>query len=235
MQNDDPTRAVVSDQVPPTRRLSPSARILGWIFTLYLKFSSLTWSTEWVGRDRLEQMIQNGEKVLLVFWHGKYVPLFVVLRGRPVCVVSSLSFRGDVITAISRHFGYACVQIPDHGGTHAFELMKSAFSLSQIGGIAVDGPMGPYHVVKHGAIRMASDLGFELMPVSIAARHKKVLVHRWDRMELPWPFGRVCVVFGEPFAVPSGVTAADMAACSQHLHDAILAVDRCAEERLADH
>ncbi|MEX2287675.1 MAG: DUF374 domain-containing protein [Planctomycetaceae bacterium] len=235
MQNIGPTCAVTSDQTIPTRRLSPRVRILGWLCALYLKLSSLTWFKKQVGHERLEQMIQDGERLLFAFWHGKYVPLFVVLQGRPVCVATSLSFRGDVIRAICSHFGYACIQLPDHGGFQAFESMKSGFSLSQIAAIAVDGPTGPYHVVKHGAIRMASDLGFKLMPVSVAARRKKVLAHRWDHMEIPWPFSRVCVVFGEPFSVPPGVTAADMAACSQRLHDAIVAVDQYAERRLAAH
>jgi hypothetical protein len=110
--------------------------------------------------------------------------------------------------------------------------MRQALTAHQAGGMAVDGPRGPYHVVKRGAIQLASELGFALLPVSVASRRKRVLRHRWDRMEIPRPFTRVCLVIGEALTVPAGLTRDEVEPWARRLHDALEAGDRLAGEKV---
>jgi lysophospholipid acyltransferase (LPLAT)-like uncharacterized protein len=83
--------------------------------------------------------------------------------------------------------------------------MVAALAEARAGAVAVDGPLGPFHRVKSGVIRIASALGFELLPGSVDSRRKMVCYKRWDRMEIPMLFTRVCLVIGEPIQVPSGL------------------------------
>lgn len=215
----------------PTRRHGLRARILGRIGAWFLRLAAASWRVEVEGLDRFNRMFARGDRFLLTFWHGKYIPLFPQFPDHRICVFSSESLRGDVIAEVCRQFGYECVQIPDHGRDRSLDLMRKVLADYIAGAIAVDGPLGPYHVVHRGAIQLASELGFVLLPTSVVSRGKRVRADRWDRMELPRLFTRVYLVIGEPINVPVGLTPKEVADWVRRLHDAIEAVDRRAEEK----
>ena len=216
----------------PKNRSRPRARILGWIWVWLLRLQRATWHSEVEGLERLDERIARGKRTLLTFWHGKYLPLFALLQGRTACVFTSQSFRGEVIAEMCRCFGYTCVQIPDDARHRSLDLLRQALVTHRMGGIAVDGPLGPYHVVKHMPIQLASELSFVLLPVSVASRRKWVLTRRWDRMEVPRPFTRVYLVIGEALEVPPSLTRGAVELWGRRLHDALEALDRQAEEKV---
>ena len=231
LQTSEPTtRPVSGGRCAFHSRAGLRARIVGCFYALLLRARGATWRKQTAGLERIDRRLASGERILFAFWHGKYVPLVVLLRGRRACVVTSRSFRGDVIAEICRWFGYESMQIPDHGGEHSLDLMRQALGDRQAAAIAVDGPLGPYHVVKRGAVQLASELGFALVPVSAAARAKRILADRWDRMEIPGLFSRVSVAIGDPIYVPSRLTAEEVQRFAQELHDALEDVDRRAEQ-----
>lgn len=200
-------------------------RILYWL----LRLQRWTWRVHIEGRERLTQLYAGNKRFLFCFWHGKYVPLFPLLKGYQACVVSSRSERGSVIAEICRNFGYESAQIPDQPGRDSLMLMGDALSEAQAGALAVDGPLGPRHRVKHGVIRMASARGFDLLPVSLDSRRKMVFNKRWDRMEFPLPFTKVCLVFGEPIKVPPEFRPGQARGLVDNLAKAIARLDKKAE------
>ncbi len=206
------------------------ARLLGWLWASLLRIQCTTWRKRFEGLDELDRILKEGRKVLFSFWHGKYVPLFALLRGRPACVFTSQSRRGEVLEEICRRFGYDCVQIPVHGSGQALELMLRALASHQNGAIAVDGPLGPYHRVKRGAIKLASELGYVVVPASVSARRKRVMKHRWDRLEVPGLFTRVGFAIGRPMEIPPNLSVEEMKSWVKRLHDALESLDRRAEE-----
>lgn len=177
------------------------------------------------GRDRFDRLVENGDRCILCFWHGKYVPVLTIMRGIDGCVFTSAARRGDIIAQIGRDFGFRCTQMPDRGGHRSLRLMETALSQVQVAGIAVDGPLGPYHQVKQGVVRLASRLGFLLLPVSVDAHRKCVLKKRWDLMEIPFPFTEVCLVIGDPIAVPTSLRPEGIADCSSQLGQALESLD----------
>ena len=206
------------------------ARVLGFFWAWLLRLQFATWRKRCDGMQRLDQILGEGRRVMFSFWHGKYVPLFALLRGHQACVFTSESARGDVIVDICRRFGYHCVQIPDSGRGYSLNLMRQALANHQNGGIAVDGPLGPYHRVKKGAVKLASEMGCVIVPASVYARHKRVLKHRWDRMELPRLFTRVGFAIGEPIIVPSQLGAEDLRRYTETVHESLEALERQAAE-----
>jgi lysophospholipid acyltransferase (LPLAT)-like uncharacterized protein len=219
--------------IPPfgdAPRPSRKARLLGWIWSACLRLQCATWRKHCEGLERLDQVLADGRPVLFCFWHGKYVPLFALLRGRPACVFTTRSTRGEVIAEVCRRFGYACVQVPAKSQGQAYEIMRRALSLHRNGGIAVDGPLGPYHRVKRGAMKLASELGYLVVPASASARRKRVFRHRWDRLELPGLFTHVGLAVGEPLEVPARLGAESAKALAAELRTALEALDRRGEE-----
>ena len=126
----------------------------GRIFSSLLRLQSRTWQVRVDGRDYLDQLYFSKERFLICFWHGKYVPVFSLLEGYKALVVTNQSVRGNVISEMCRNFGYQTTRIPDQSGQGALNFMGKALSESRVGGLAVDGPLGPRHVVKNGIIRI---------------------------------------------------------------------------------
>ena len=180
-------------------------RISGFLHSMGLRLACMTWQKQYNGLKELDYRLANGERLILIFWHGKYVALLPLFRNRDACVFTSLSSRGDVIADILTRFGFTSHQIPDHGGDHSLAIMRNALSQGQSAAIAVDGPLGPQHIVHRGAIQLASSLGHSLVPASVAISRKRVITARWDKLELPRLFSRVQLVIGQPFCIPENV------------------------------
>lgn len=210
---------------PPWR-----ARLLALLWGLAFRLQLATWQKEVHGLENLDGLIARGVPALGAFWHGKYTPLFALLRGRRAVIFTSLSFRGGVIAEICRLFGYRPVQIVDRGGEESFDRMRQALAGAGVCGIAVDGPLGPYHLVKRGPIRLASELGFRIVPITFAAGRSRIATERWDRMEVPRLFSRVVFVLGEPLEVPAGLDAEGVEAWAARLGATLKELDRRAAE-----
>jgi hypothetical protein len=64
----------------------------------------------------------------------------------------------------------------------------------------------------------------------VGSRRKIVLNRRWDRLELPLPFTRVCLVFGDPIKVPSDLCNGQIRQLASHLTEAITELDDKAQD-----
>jgi len=73
--------------------------------------------------------------------------------------------------------------------------------------IVPDGPRGPRHEAKDGALQLARATGLPLVVVGAAAWPARRL-GSWDRMVVPRPFARVAVVLSGPVVLPADRAAA---------------------------
>lgn len=76
--------------------------------------------------------------------------------------------------------------------------------------ITPDGPRGPVHEFKPGPVLLAQLSGKPILPISIAAS-PCIRFRTWDRFELPLPFSRIVIAYGEPVRIPRGVDAERLA------------------------
>jgi lysophospholipid acyltransferase (LPLAT)-like uncharacterized protein len=186
------------------------ARLLGLAWASGLRLLAATWRMTFVGLESAEETLAH-EAVLVGFWHGKTLPLYVLFRNRGALIFTSRSFRGSVIAEICRHFGLATQSLPDHGGDEALAMMRNAAAGRRLVGVALDGPLGPFHVVKRGSIQLASEAGLLFLPLALTSSRACISKRRWDRMEIPLPFTSITVAAGAPVAIPPGVRASDVA------------------------
>lgn len=217
------------------RRPGLRARILAFVYSTALRLQLATWRQEVHGLEPLDDLLARRVPVLVAFWHGKYTPLFALLRGRRAAIFTSASFRGDVIAGICRRFAYRPVQLQDHGRDRSLESMRRALREIPACGVAVDGPLGPYHAVKRGPVQLASELGLLVVPVTFAARRSRVARHRWDRMEVPRLFTRVVFLVGEPMAVPAGLDEVGVRKWAARLARVLETLDAEAHSRVRGH
>jgi hypothetical protein len=128
----------------------------------------------------------------LAYWH----------REQGIHVLASEHRDGEMLGQTIRRLGFGHVRgSSTRGGTRAIlelaALSRAGFDTA----FTVDGPRGPRHVAKPGAIEVARLSGAAIVPVTAASRRHRSFAS-WDRFELPWPFTRVVVRYGEPLMVP---------------------------------
>jgi len=206
-------------------------RFLGFLTASLLRTLSATWRVKQKQLERLDQGLIEGERFLVIFWHGKYLPLFPLLRGREGCIFTTFSFRGLVIRDLCRRLGYTCLTLPQNHGMQRMSDMQQALQPWNLAALAVDGPLGPYHKAKSGAVRLASTMGYTVLPVTTASRWK-LEMQRWDRMELPLPFSKVVLMVGTPIRVPESLDPVDIGRWKETFNSALEALDQKAEREL---
>lgn len=223
-----------ADQSSGTIWRRAAVAAVAWGAELILRAWHASWRKDMQQVGRLDELLHGPSPVLVAFWHGKYLPLFALLEGRRATVIAGDSFRGDVIARLSRRFGHEVVLIPTGPESGSSTDLEAILGPAHTVAVAVDGPLGPYQMVKPGLLRLASDLGFVILPVSVAAAQKSVQKARWDRREWPWPFARIALSVGEPMSVSPAATRDDLARCAVRLREALLDADREAERRACD-
>ncbi|WP_412852624.1 hypothetical protein [Ectothiorhodospira shaposhnikovii] len=81
--------------------LSPQSgtvvHLLGLLIATLLRLLGATWRLETRGLEPLSKLLADDRRVLLVFWHGGYLPLFPLLRGHKAAILTSDSLRGRII------------------------------------------------------------------------------------------------------------------------------------------
>lgn len=213
-----------------------SQRLVTHSIGSFIAFCYRKWSNSWCRDEeeivRLDRLIDNGERVIVVFWHGKFIPLFAMLEGHDATVFTSDCFRGEIISRICNRFGYQPSLISPGGQGNAFRHVQKTLKSAKLGAFAVDGPLGPNHQAKPGAIRLASSLGHLIVPVSMACNSKRVMTKRWDKRELPHWGSTVSLAIGDPIRIPKGLRARDIDGWNRKVMAAIEDVDRRAEERI---
>lgn len=192
-----------------------------------------TWRTRIEEIGRLDDLLARGQRLVGCFWHGDYIPLFILMRNRDATVFTSASFRGQVISRLCRHFGYRSALIPERG-EEAYEQMREAATGARLVAVATDGPLGPHHAPKRGTIRLASELGMALLPISVAASARWVDASRWDQRTIPRPFSRVAIAVGEPMRVPPRLSEDEIETWRGTLREALDATDAEARSKLDD-
>lgn len=171
-----------------------------------------------------------GRPVMLAIWHSELFALtgygMTMLDGRLATVVSD-SRDGELIAQVLTRINYGTARgSSTRGGLKALIALKRHMDQGRIGVITVDGPRGPRHRVKDGAVYLAHKTGALLFPVRCRPSRKHVFQRSWDRFELPTPFCRCPVYFGEPLCFEGdrpdeAMLAAGRQRLEQALHEAL--------------
>ena len=134
-----------------------------------------------------------------------------------VRLMASRSRDGEIIARLVRWIGGKTARgSSSRGGGKALLEMVNALGPHDFAAIAVDGPRGPRHEVKDGILLLAKRTGLPVVPMAGGAAHKWI-AGSWDRLEIPRPFSRTTMLFGEPLHVPANADAAAIAGLREEL------------------
>jgi len=146
---------------------------------------------------------RDGGGLIFAMFHGPHFPVLWSYRNHGLCVITSRSADGEILTRIMTSFGYTAVRgSSSRGGTRALVDLARLVSAGRDTGIAVDGPRGPRLIVKPGVVLLAKLTNCMIIPIG-SSLDRYWQINSWDRYRIPKPGARALVVCGDPIDVPA--------------------------------
>jgi hypothetical protein len=134
---------------------------------------------------------------VVAFWHDEMLPIWAFFARKhgntPLSALTSLSKDGDILAQLLSDWKYHVVRgSSSKGGKEALEQMV-VLAAHNLLLITPDGPRGPRHTMKAGAVITTQRADVPLYLCRMAARGHR-FERSWDKFLLPYPFARVRVV-----------------------------------------
>lgn len=167
-----------------------------------IRLLGITWRLEWRGLEHLRTARDMSPQAIFAFWHGRLLVLSFSHRHRNIQVLASEHRDGDLMGRTITWLGFGHLRgSTTRGGARALRDLSTVLRAGLDVGLTIDGPRGPRGVVQQGAIELSRMTGSAVVPISNAARPRRLL-QSWDRFQVPYPFAKVLIAYGEPFIVP---------------------------------
>jgi lysophospholipid acyltransferase (LPLAT)-like uncharacterized protein len=162
----------------------------------------------------MTSMEEQGQSIIFALWHDELFPLTYLHRNEGVVAVVSSSKDGELLARVMEGLGFGTVR--GSSSRKGLKAMLAALKEVRTKGrhvvLTVDGPRGPRHQAKPGAVFLASKAGVPILPVRVRISRAKIFEKAWDKFQLPLPFARCEAIYGEPYQVPEKLDASTLAA-----------------------
>ncbi len=206
---------------------------LPWIVYLFYRLWTATWRVERVESDGLKKAIAAGEKLIFAHWHGDELKIVPMVTPYRIATMTSTSKDGQLIDFSIRKLGGATSRgSSTRGGIGALKGLIRLVGQGYRASMAVDGPKGPLHKVKPGVFELSRLAKARIVPVGAATDRAILFKKSWNKAELPKPFAKVVILFGEPFAVISKDESPKDPALTARLENEIARACQFASEHL---
>ncbi len=149
------------------------------------------------GIDNVDALLaEYDRKILSPNWHRSIIFSVYVHRARKGAVLASRSRDGEMISAVLHRLGYHTARGSsgrNKGGHLGLKAFVEYVNKGNPGGIAVDAPLGPPHVVKRGIILAAAKTGAPLL-LQVWYARPNFRFKSWDGTMIPKPFSEIVMI-----------------------------------------
>ena len=191
-----------------------------------------------LGEGRLQRAIADYGVVIPVYWHQQQLLPTKYLIGHhadglKLGFLVSPSVDGEMPAMIVQRAGAHAIR-GSSSATGARALRDYYLAITRDGispAITPDGPNGPSHEFKPGAILLSQLSGKPILPMAFAAR-RAYLFPTWDKFILPLPFTTTVLAIGEPRVVPKRFDASGLAQWQERMRIELEALYAAAREAL---
>ena len=176
-------------------------RIADWGFYILIKLIGATIRFETEGKENLESIEKGGKIPIYAVWHDRIFLGSYYLRRRGIVFLTSQSLDGEYIARFLQRFGYGAIRgSSTRGGAKGLVEMIRGTKRGLSMGFTVDGPKGPRHKAKSGALLLAKKTGNPVLPFILQPR-RFWTINSWDKLQIPRPFTRAVFIYGTPITV----------------------------------
>jgi lysophospholipid acyltransferase (LPLAT)-like uncharacterized protein len=156
----------------------------------------------------VDQLIDSDALFAPCYWHQNHILCTSTIkqwirRGHSTAFLISGSVDGEVPARIAQAWGAEVIR--GSSNTSGALVLRDMHAMMKRGVSVVttaDGPLGPQHRFKEGAVLMARIGGAPMVALGSAADRAWVLGKRWDKFVIPKPFANVAVCVSEPIIIP---------------------------------
>ncbi len=176
-----------------------------------------------INKKIITELEKQNQNYILGFWHGTMLLPWYLNRNKNFAGLTSKSKDGDLLAKILKKWKYKVLRgSSSEGGDIALGLMidfaKNGYSIA----ITPDGPKGPPHKLKAGAVIAAKKAGLPLVLAGIGFKNKRYL-KSWDSFQIPKFFTKVNVIYSDPVYVGENLsreeTSKIIELCEKKLND----------------
>lgn len=199
-------------------------RFLGsYLLTHSLDALCKTLQVSYKNKKIIDDFRKKKENYVLAFWHGTMLPSWFLHRNDGFAALTSKSKDGDLLAKQLKHWNYKVVRgSSSKGGDVALGIMvdhaKNGYSIA----ITPDGPRGPEHKFKAGAVITAKKSGVPVVLMGVGIKSKKKL-KSWDKFQIPNPFSKIKIIYSDPIYVDPNLsydeTSKIIEECEQKLNE----------------
>lgn len=161
----------------------------------------------------------RNHKAIFIFWHGKmFCGWWLFKDSKPGAMISK-SKDGELLAGLLHSWGYKIYR-GSSSSEGKLALEKIVNDISEISKVVItpDGPRGPAKEIKNGVLSLALKSGLPIIPVRINYHFRKKL-KSWDSFEIPFPFSKCDVTFGEPVFYNEFITETELELFKKSLAD----------------
>ncbi|MFA6571288.1 MAG: DUF374 domain-containing protein [Bacteroidota bacterium] len=155
-----------------------------------LRFFAITWRYDIKGKV-------PSKPAIIAFWHGLMLPVWYFFSKEQPYGVVSLSKDGSMLSYLLSKWNFRLIRgSSSSGGREVLDdiIRKSAETLILM---TPDGPQGPVHKFKAGAVVASQRSSTPLVLCNPKIKFKIVFGKSWDKFQLPLPFSKIELYFTE--------------------------------------
>lgn len=165
------------------------------------------------GHGNFEKLNKDKQTCIICYWHqhhifGTWYMRQLVKQGMNIGFLISPSEDGDMSAKLANKWGFRVIRGSSHRtGAKAMRDLFNVITKVKISPVNTsDGPTGPLHVFKPGAIMLAQLTGAPIVLFSYSAdRYWKL--KSWDEFIIPKPFSKISIAISEPVYINKKITA----------------------------
>ena len=182
--------------------------ILKPLIRTILHFFWLSCRVKTINNDETaNQLIRQGKPVIPCYWHqmhifGTWYMRKLMKRGLKIGYLISPSVDGEIPAQIVQSWGAIAIRgSSTRTGAKAMRDMYLTIVKDKVSPVTTsDGPTGPLHHFKSGAVTLSQMTQAPVLPVAYAASRYWQL-KSWDKFIVPKPFSTVAIAVGQPFYI----------------------------------
>ncbi len=165
------------------------------IARLLLNLISKTWRYKLVGTIPIAPGI-------VAFWHGSMLPVWKYFSNQNPTAVVSQSKDGEILSDLLTDWGYSLIRGSSSKGNKEALAGMVDTAKNNLLLITPDGPQGPIHEFKPGAVIASQRSGSKLYLCNVKIRCKYEFKKSWDNFALPLPFSKISLTISEISSIP---------------------------------
>lgn len=193
-------------------------KMLVWCIVFIIRAIMLTCRKVYVVPDprlRLDHKVspEDSERFVGVVWHDQMlIPTFASHREnrrRTSCLISQHQ-DGSYLAEVMRILELTPVRgSSSRGGAQALRQLKEDVQGMHVV-ITPDGPRGPKHFIKEGAVFVASFTNRPILACAYSCKRDWRIQGKWTHQVIPKPFTTIYLVHSQPITVPRGVSREEL-------------------------